>query len=68
MSGESILSTISNLQKTRIKLNMKFLGQLGFQDPRNAPPEGDTKTGTREQFCPPELSIVSYLMAKVSTN
>ncbi|KAL7632237.1 UNVERIFIED_CONTAM: hypothetical protein RMT77_017453 [Armadillidium vulgare] len=67
VSGERILSTITNLQKTRIKLNMKFLGQLGFQDPRASCNEGDTKTGTREHFCPPELSIVSYLMTKPST-
>lgn len=66
VSGERILSTISRLQKTRIKFNMKLLGQLGFQDPRGAASDGDSKPAYREQFLPPELSIVSNLMKKVS--
>ncbi|XP_042889042.1 dmX-like protein 2 isoform X6 [Penaeus japonicus] len=64
VSGERILSTISSLQKTRIKFNMKLLGQLGFQDPRGATSDGDSKPAYREQFLPPELSIVSNLMKK----
>lgn len=66
VSGERILSTISNLQKTRIKFNMKLLGQLGFQDPRSSSSDGETKPAYREQFLPPEMSIVSLLMKKVS--
>lgn len=45
---------------------MKLLGQLGFQDPRGAASDGDSKPAYREQFLPPELSIVSNLMKKVS--
>ncbi|XP_071522289.1 dmX-like protein 2 [Panulirus ornatus] len=64
VSGERILSTFSNLQKTRIKFNMKLLGQLGFQDPRSSSNDGETKPASREQFLPPEMSIVSLLMKK----
>ncbi|XP_069954424.1 dmX-like protein 2 isoform X5 [Cherax quadricarinatus] len=64
VSGERILSTISNLHKTRIKFNMKLLGQLGFQDPRGFSSDGETKPAYREQFLPPEMSIVSLLMKK----
>ncbi|KAK8379722.1 hypothetical protein O3P69_019607 [Scylla paramamosain] len=61
VGGERLLSTIS---KTRMKINMKLLGQLGFQDPRGAAAEGEGKTAYREQFLPPEMSIVSLLMKK----
>ncbi|XP_076053753.1 rabconnectin-3 alpha isoform X2 [Oratosquilla oratoria] len=63
-NSERLLSTFSNLQKTRIKFNMKLLGQLGFQDPRASSSDGDTKPAYREQFLPPDMSIVSHLMKK----
>ena len=65
VSGERILSTFSSLQKTRIKLNMKLLGQLGFQDPRGGASDGEAKPAYREQFLSPDTSIVSHLMSKV---
>ncbi|XP_050731976.1 dmX-like protein 2 isoform X2 [Eriocheir sinensis] len=61
VGGEKLLSTFS---KTRMKINMKLLGQLGFQDPRGASAEGEGKTAYREHFLPPEMSIVSLLMKK----
>ncbi|XP_068239086.1 dmX-like protein 2 isoform X2 [Palaemon carinicauda] len=64
VSGERILSTISSLQKTRMKFNMKLLGQLGFQDPRGSSTDGEAKPAYREQFLPPEMSIITLLMRK----
>ncbi|KAK3861276.1 hypothetical protein Pcinc_032726 [Petrolisthes cinctipes] len=63
-TSEGILSTFSNLQKTRMKFNMKLLGQLGFQDPRGTTSDGESKLAYREHFLPPEMSIVSLLMMK----
>ena len=60
------------LNKQRMKLTMKLLGP----NPANATPpspQKENKTGIREikptykeKFIPPDVSIVSYLMTKVS--
>ena len=60
------LNTVTNITKQRIKLNMKLLNvQLG-----SSPPEADQgrarKPTYKEVFVPPELSIVSRLMAKTT--
>lgn len=69
VGGEHLLSsTLSSLQKTRIKFNMKLLGQLGFQEVRGAQAhDGDVKPAHREQFISPRTSIVAFLLAKVRT-
>ncbi|KAF2367901.1 RAVE complex protein Rav1 C-terminal [Trinorchestia longiramus] len=63
--GEMFLtSTLSSLQKTRLKFNMKLLGQLGFQEARSQTQDGETKPAFREQFVSPRTSIVAFLMSK----
>ncbi|CAL4074057.1 unnamed protein product, partial [Meganyctiphanes norvegica] len=65
VSAAGVMNTFSNLQKTRMKINMKILGQLGFQDPTGRhTTDGESKPAFREQFLPPDMSIVSHLMKK----
>jgi len=68
--GENILttgiSTVTNITKQRIKLNMKLLNvQLGTS-PQDNFTEKAKKPTYKELFVPPEMSIVSKLMSKTS--
>ncbi|XP_018017231.1 dmX-like protein 2 isoform X2 [Hyalella azteca] len=63
-SDQFLTSTLSSLQKTRLKFNMKLLGQLGFQEVRSQTQDGESKPAFREQFVSPSTSIVSFLMTK----
>ena len=61
------ISTVTNITKQRIKLNMKLLGvQLGSSptDASSALAQGAERPSCREQFVAPEMSIVTKLMAK----
>jgi hypothetical protein len=64
---QSILNTVTSITKQRVKLNFKVLGvQLGQQGQDATSPSAQTERQTfREQFTPPEMSIVSRLMNKV---
>ena len=61
------VSSMTNMTKQRIKLNVKVLGvQIGQNS--EGQPTGQAvqeKTSYREHFTPPEMSIVSKFMAKV---
>eukprot|EP00090_Calanus_glacialis_P031935 TRINITY_DN5300_c0_g1_i1.p1 TRINITY_DN5300_c0_g1~~TRINITY_DN5300_c0_g1_i1.p1 ORF type:complete len:2845 (+),score=1055.83 TRINITY_DN5300_c0_g1_i1:272-8536(+) len=68
--GENILtsgiSTVTNITKQRIKLNMKLLNvQLGTS-PQDNSTEKAKKPTYKELFVPPEMSIVSKLMSKTT--
>lgn len=54
----------SSITKHRVKLNMKLLGQFGSQ-PSSSNMKEDKPT-YREQFVPPEMSMVSYFLTKPS--
>lgn len=51
-----------------MRLNMKLLGQFGSQSSSGAPSPRikEDKPTYREQFVPPEMSMVSYFLNKVS--
>lgn len=53
----------SVLTKQRMLLNMKLLGQFASQS--GAPSMKEDKPTYREQFVPPEMSMVSYFLSKV---
>lgn len=57
-------NTVTSITKHRVKLNMKILGQFGSQ-PSSANMKEDKPT-YREQFVPPEMSMVSYFLTKPS--
>lgn len=52
----------SSLNKQRNRLNMKLLGQLSGQV---APAMKEDKPTYREQFVPPDMSMISYFLLKV---
>ncbi len=55
----------TSITKHRVKLNMKLLGQFGTQTQTSANMKEDKPT-YREQFVPPEMSMVSYFLTKPS--
>lgn len=58
---------MTSLTKQRMRLNMKILGQFGSQSGAgvNTPQIKEDKPTYREQFVPPEMSMVSYFLNKV---
>ncbi|KAL5274949.1 DMXL1 family protein [Megaselia abdita] len=68
----TVTSSVTSLTKQRVKLNMKILGQFAGN---GAPSIGTSVEGMkedkptyREQFIPPEMSMVSYFLMKPSTS
>ncbi|XP_059484944.1 dmX-like protein 2 [Neocloeon triangulifer] len=55
-------NAVTNLTKQRVRLNMKLLGQFGSQS--GAVPMKEDRPTYREQFVPPEMSMVSYFLIK----
>lgn len=55
----------SSITKHRVKLNMKILGQFGGQNQSTSNMKEDKPT-YREQFVPPEMSMISYFLTKPS--
>lgn len=62
-AGETgVWNTVTSITKHRVKLNMKILGQFGSQQSSSNMKED--KPTYREQFVPPEMSMVSYFLTK----
>lgn len=55
-------NTVTSITKHRVKLNMKILGQFGGQQSSSNMKED--KPTYREQFVPPEMSMVSCFLTK----
>jgi DmX-like protein len=62
--GSSETGVWGSITKHRVKLNMKILGQFGGQQSSSNMKED--KPTYREQFVPPEMSMVSYFLTKPS--
>lgn len=60
----NVWTAVTSITKHRVKLNMKLLGQFGAQQSSSNMKED--KPTYREQFVPPEMSMVSYFLAKPS--
>lgn len=60
----SVWGTVTSITKQRVKLNMKLLGHFGGS--QGSPNMKEDKPTYREQFVPPEMSMVSYFMNKPS--
>jgi hypothetical protein len=64
-----LLNTVTSITKQRVKLNIKVLGMTlsSSQDSTQGPQTQNLpeKQSFREHFMPPDMSIVSQLMAKV---
>ena len=58
-------NAMTSLTKQRVRLNMKLLGQFSSQG--GAPTMKEDKPTYREQFVPPEMSMISYFLIKVNT-
>ncbi|XP_033329143.2 rabconnectin-3 alpha isoform X7 [Megalopta genalis] len=56
----AVWSTMTSLTKQRVKLNMRVLCQFGGQQPNMK----EDKPTYREQFVPPQMSMVSYFLMK----
>lgn len=56
-------NAMTSLTKQRVRLNMKLLGQFSSQG--GAPTMKEDKPTYREQFVPPEMSMISYFLIKV---
>ena len=63
-SEGGVWTTMTSLTKQRVRLNMKLLGQFTSQP--GTPLMKEDKPTYREQFVPPEMSMVSYFLIKVS--
>ncbi|KAL0271823.1 UNVERIFIED_CONTAM: hypothetical protein PYX00_008798 [Menopon gallinae] len=63
-SSESagVWNAVTSLTKQRARLNMKLLGQFSSQS--GAPTMKEDKPTYREQFVPPEMSMISYFLIK----
>lgn len=59
-------NTVTSITKHRVKLNMKLLGQFGGQQSSSNMKED--KPTYREQFVPPDMSMVSYFLTKPLLN
>lgn len=55
---------MTSLTKQRVRLNMKLLGQFSSQS--GGPMIKEDKPTYREQFVPPEMSMISYFLMKVN--
>ncbi|KAG5673298.1 hypothetical protein PVAND_003358 [Polypedilum vanderplanki] len=55
---------VTSITKHRVKMNLKILGQLGSQ--QSSTNMKEDKPTYREQFVPPEMSMVSYFLTKPS--
>ena len=68
----SLTTNVTTMTKQRVKLNMKVLGmQIGQESPSSIGSPSQTqvdKQTFREDFSPPQMSIVSKLMTKVINN
>lgn len=64
-SEGGVWTTMTSLTKQRVRLNMKLLGQFTSQP--GTPLMKEDKPTYREQFVPPEMSMVSYFLIKVSS-
>lgn len=63
----SVWNTVtSSITKQRVKLNMKILGNFGGNNTSSYMKED--KPTYREQFVPPEMSMLSYFLAKPKIN
>ena len=61
------LSSVTNMTKQRIKMNMKILNvQLGSQSPQTELTEKTKKPSNKEVFLSPEMSILTRLMTKTT--
>lgn len=60
-----VWGTVTSITKQRVKLNMKLLGH--FAGSQGSPNMKEDKPTYREQFVPPEMSMVSYFMIKPIT-
>lgn len=58
------MTSMTSITKHRVKLNMKLLGQFGSQ--QSSANMKEDKPTYREQFVPPEMSMVSYFLTKPS--
>jgi hypothetical protein len=59
---QGVWNTVTSITKHRVKLNMKILGQFGSQQSSSNMKED--KPTYREQFVPPDMSMVSYFLTK----
>ncbi|XP_059222460.1 dmX-like protein 2 [Stomoxys calcitrans] len=59
-------SVTSSITKQRVKLNMKILGN--FASNNSSTNMKEDKPTYREQFVPPEMSMLSYFLAKPKSN
>lgn len=62
----SVWGAVQSITKQRVKLNMKLLGHFGGS--QGSPNMKEDKPTYREQFVPPEMSMVSYFMIKPATS
>lgn len=58
----SVWNTVTSITKQRVKLNMKILGNFGNNNSSTHMKED--KPTYREQFVPPEMSMLSYFLTK----
>lgn len=58
----SVWGAVTSITKQRVKLNMKLLGHFGGST--GSPNMKEDKPTYREQFVPPEMSMVSYFLTK----
>jgi hypothetical protein len=58
-----VWTTVTSLTKQRVRLNMRLLGQFGST--AGTPSMKEDKPTYREQFVPPDMSMVSYFLMKV---
>ncbi|KAM8719971.1 hypothetical protein ACLKA7_006087 [Drosophila subpalustris] len=61
----SVWNTVTSITKQRMKLNMKILGSFSQNSTSNNMKED--KPTYREQFMPPETSMLSYFLTKPTT-
>lgn len=58
----NVWNTVTSMTKQRVKLNMKILGN--FNNNNSTTPMKEDKPTYREQFVPPEMSMLSYFLMK----
>lgn len=61
-TDSGVWGAVTSITKQRVKLNMKLLGHFGGS--QGSPNMKEDKPTYREQFVPPEMSMVSYFMNK----
>ena len=60
----SSIDFINALSKHRVKLHLKILQQLNQEKPQSLTSSKEERMTYKEQFVPPQMSIISYLMDK----